>query len=49
LRILQGLADLDIVGFDVVEVSPAYDHADITQLAGATIALQFLYMLASRK
>lgn len=48
LRILQGIADLNIVGFDVVEVSPAYDHADITALAGATLALQFLYMRASR-
>lgn len=48
LRILQGIADLNIVGFDVVEVSPAYDHAQITALAGATLALQFLYMRASR-
>jgi len=48
LRILQGIADLNIVGFDVVEVSPAYDNANITALAGATLALQFLYMRASR-
>jgi len=48
LAILQGIADLNIVGFDVVEVAPAYDHADITALAGASLALQFLYMLASR-
>ena len=48
MRILQGIADLNIVGFDVVEVSPAYDHADITALAGASLALQFLYMRASR-
>ncbi|MFT4825552.1 MAG: agmatinase [Halioglobus sp.] len=48
LRILQGIADLNIVGFDVVEVSPAYDHADITALAGATLALQFLYMRGSK-
>jgi len=31
-----------------VEVSPAYDNAHITALAGATLALQFLYMRASR-
>ena len=49
LRILQGIADLNIVGFDVVEVSPAYDHAEITALAGASLALEFLYMIASRK
>ena len=49
LQILQGIADLNIVGFDVVEVAPAYDHAQITALAGASLALQFLYMRASRK
>ena len=49
MRILQGIADLNIVGFDVVEVSPAYDHAEITALAGASLALQFLYMRASRR
>ncbi len=48
LQILKGIADLNIVGFDLVEVSPAYDHADVTALAGASIALQFLYMRASR-
>jgi agmatinase len=48
MRILQGIADLNIVGFDVMEVSPAYDHAQITALAGASLTLQFLYMRASR-
>lgn len=49
LRILRGIADLNIVGFDVVEVSPAYDQAQITALAGASLALEFLYMRASRR
>jgi agmatinase len=49
LGILRGIADLNIVGFDVVEVSPAYDHAQVTALAGATLALEFLYMCASRR
>ena len=48
LRILQGIADLNIVGFDVVEVAPAYDQAQVTALAAATPALEFLYMRASR-
>ena len=48
LRILRGIADLNIVGFDVVEVLPAYDQAQITALAGASLALEFLYMRASR-
>ena len=48
MHILQGLAGLNIVGFDVVEVAPAYDHADITALAGASLVLEFLYLRASR-
>ena len=48
LRILRGLADMNIVGFDVVEVSPAYDQSQLTALAGASLALEFLYMRASR-
>ncbi|MDG2045764.1 MAG: agmatinase [Halioglobus sp.] len=48
LQILRGIADLNIVGFDVVEVAPIYDHAEITALAGASLALEFLYMKASR-
>ena len=49
LRILRGIADLNIVGFDVVEVAPAYDTAQVTALAGASLALEFLYMSASRR
>jgi agmatinase len=49
LRILQGIADLNFVGFDLVEVSPAYDHAEVTALAGASLVLEFLYMLAFRQ
>ncbi|MEL6678039.1 MAG: agmatinase [Pseudomonadota bacterium] len=48
LTILRGLAGLDIVGSDVVEVSPAYDVAEITALAGATIALHLLCLFAER-
>ncbi len=49
LNILNRLSDLDIVGSDVVEVSPAYDHADITSIAGATIAMYMLGLLARRR
>ncbi|WP_422139409.1 agmatinase [Endozoicomonas sp. ALC020] len=48
LQLLRGLEGLDIVGMDVVEVAPAYDHADITALAGATIALEMLYLQAAQ-
>lgn len=47
-RILAGLTGLDIVGADVVEVSPPYDVADITALAGATVALNVLCLWAAR-
>lgn len=46
LAILRSLRGLKIVGCDVVEVSPAYDHAEVTALAAATIAQQFLCLLA---
>ena len=43
--ILGRLGGLKLVGMDVVEVSPPYDHAEITALAGATIALELLCLL----
>jgi agmatinase len=47
---MRGLAGLQIVGFDVVEVYPAYDHAQITALLAANVAHEFLSLLAfSRK
>ncbi|VDC04197.1 unnamed protein product [Peniophora sp. CBMAI 1063] len=48
-RIIRGLAGLNFVGADVVEVSPAYDHADITSIAAADIVHDFLSMLMSEK
>jgi len=49
LNILNRLSDVDIIGSDVVEVSPAYDHADITAVAGSTIAMYMLGLLARRR
>ena len=49
LRILRGLAGLNLVGMDIVEVAPPYDHADITALSAATLGLEFLYVLAAEK
>jgi agmatinase len=45
LSVIQRLGALDIRGGDVVEVSPPYDHANITAIAGATVAM---YLLALR-
>jgi len=49
LQIIRGLKGLNIVAMDLVEVAPSYDHAEITSLAGATLALEMLYMYASTK
>ncbi|RCS21955.1 agmatinase [Phyllobacterium salinisoli] len=49
LSVLRQLGDLDVVGADVVEIAPAYDHADITAIAGATIAMYYLGLLAEKK
>lgn len=49
LGTLMHLKNLQLVGADVVEVAPAYDHADITAIAGATVAMHYLGLLAARK
>ncbi len=49
LGTLRGLAGLELVGMDIVEVAPAYDSSEITALAAATLGLEFLYLVASRR
>ena len=46
LAILRGLAGLDIVGADIVEVAPAYDHAEITGIAASHVAYELLSVMA---
>ena len=48
LEILRGMGDLNLVGMDVVEVSPAYDHAEITAIAAATVAHDWLCLIAEK-
>jgi agmatinase len=48
LMILRRLGSLDIVGADVVEVAPAYDHADITSIAGAAVLQHYLGLFAEK-
>ena len=43
--ILRRLTGLNFVGMDVVEVAPAYDTAEITALAAATFAWEYLALL----
>jgi agmatinase len=45
---LRAMHGLNVVGMDVVEVSPPYDVSEITALAGATVALELLCLFASR-
>jgi agmatinase len=45
--ILRRLTKLPFIGMDVVEVAPAYDVAEITALAGATVAWEYLCLLGS--
>ncbi|HEY1523094.1 MAG TPA: agmatinase [Solirubrobacteraceae bacterium] len=45
-ELLRGLAGLELAGADIVEVAPAYDHAEITALAAAQIAYELLALLA---
>jgi len=49
LEFIRGLGSLNLIGMDVVEVAPAYDHAEITAIAAATIAHDWLCLLAIKK
>ncbi|MEV6878823.1 agmatinase [Amycolatopsis sp. NPDC051128] len=49
LEILRGLRDLNLVGADVVELAPAYDHAEITAIAASHVAYDLVSLLALGK
>lgn len=49
VNIIRGLRGLNLVAADIVEVAPAYDHAEITSLAAATVAFEMINMIAYRK
>ena len=46
LHLLRKLDGLNIVGGDVVEVAPAYDHAEITCVAAATVAFDLITLMS---
>ena len=48
LELVRGLHGLDLVGMEFVEVSPPFDHAEITALAAAHVAHDWLCVLAAR-
>ncbi len=48
ISIIHGLAGINLVGMDLVEVAPAYDVGEITALAGATLAMEMINLYANR-
>ena len=46
LNTLRALVGTDVVGADVVEVAPPYDHAELTGVAAAHVAYELLSVLA---
>lgn len=46
--IMRGLAGINLMGGDVVEVSPPYDNGGITAIAGAHIAVEILCLIGWR-
>jgi agmatinase len=49
LELIRGLGSLNLVGMDLVEVSPPYDHGEVTALAGATILHDIVCLVAEKK
>lgn len=49
IKLVRGLDDLNFVGFDLVEVLPAYDPTEITAYLGANIIFEFISLLALRR
>jgi agmatinase len=49
LAALRSFGELNLVGADIVEVAPAYDHAQITGIAAAHVGYELLSALARRR
>jgi agmatinase/guanidinopropionase len=48
LQLVRGLAGLNVVGADLVEVAPAYDHGNITAILAANLVFEILAVMALR-
>lgn len=46
LQLIRGFHGLNLIGFDLVEVSPPFDHGDITAILAANLAFEYLSLLA---
>ncbi len=49
LQCVRKLKGLDVAGANLVEISPAYDHAELTSLLGAALVFEFLSLMALSK
>ena len=47
LAMLRSLAGLEVVSADIVEVAPAYDHAEITGIAAAHVGYELLSVMSA--
>ncbi len=48
LEMIRSLENKNLIGMDIVEVSPPYDHAEISSLAAATVAHDWLCLLGKK-
>ena len=48
VHVLRGLQGVNLISADIVEVSPAYDHAELTALAAATIGYELINLYLKR-
>jgi agmatinase/guanidinopropionase len=46
LQLVRGLNGLNLIGFDLVEVSPPFDHGDITAMLASNLVFEYLSLLA---
>jgi agmatinase len=46
LGVLRGLAGIRLVGADIVEVAPPFDHAEVTAVAASHVAYELLALFA---
>jgi agmatinase len=46
LKVIRSFGEMNIVGADVVEVAPAYDHAQMTGVAASHVIYDLLSVMA---
>ncbi|WP_417234973.1 agmatinase [Arthrobacter sp.] len=49
LEILRGMRGMNLIGADLVEVAPAYDHAEMTGVAGSHVAYDLVSLMADKR